>query len=206
MLVGAPGCMVGPGGTERIGPGSVLRWSCVCSGAYPGRMILGSEGITPGWSLRGAKVKAASDNWSSPLPWTLTSTSQIIFLSCVMKSKMRQVLGFASEAGENPDTQALLTCAEKEEENQEAMTEARSPSWMGPTSVCAQHGQRWRASPGPSLGIWGSLQCEPVTLKNYCYAQHWVPWENRILCFSKYKIFLKFFLWLLHELKHFLAM
>ncbi|XP_055263492.1 transmembrane protein 44 isoform X4 [Moschus berezovskii] len=48
---------------------------------------------------------------------------QIIFLSCVMRSKMRQVLGFASEAGENPDTQALLTCAEKEEENQEAMTE-----------------------------------------------------------------------------------
>ena len=80
-----------------------------------------------------------------------------------MKSKMRQVLGFASEAGENPDTQALLTCAEKEEENQEAMTEARSPSWMGPTSVCAQRGQRWRASPGPSLGIWGSLRCGPVS-------------------------------------------
>uniref|UniRef100_A0A4W2EQM8 Transmembrane protein 44 n=1 Tax=Bos indicus x Bos taurus TaxID=30522 RepID=A0A4W2EQM8_BOBOX len=58
-------------------------------------------------------------------PWLLTSLGRaaldlsIIFLSCVMKSKMRQVLGFASEAGENPDTQALLTGAEKEEENQE---------------------------------------------------------------------------------------
>ncbi|PNJ69494.1 TMEM44 isoform 9, partial [Pongo abelii] len=36
-----------------------------------------------------------------------------------MKSKMRQALGFAKEARESPDTQALLTCAEKEEENQE---------------------------------------------------------------------------------------
>uniref|UniRef100_A0A8C9GNA9 Transmembrane protein 44 n=1 Tax=Piliocolobus tephrosceles TaxID=591936 RepID=A0A8C9GNA9_9PRIM len=58
-------------------------------------------------------------------PWFLTSLGRaaldlaIIFLSCVMKSKMRQALGFATEARESPDTQALLTCAEKEEENQE---------------------------------------------------------------------------------------
>ncbi|XP_034855746.1 transmembrane protein 44 isoform X5 [Mirounga leonina] len=36
-----------------------------------------------------------------------------------MKSKMRRALGFAPEAGESPDTQALLTCVEKEEESQE---------------------------------------------------------------------------------------
>ncbi|XP_072819105.1 transmembrane protein 44 isoform X7 [Vicugna pacos] len=58
-------------------------------------------------------------------PWFLTSLGRaaldlaIIFLSWVMKSKMRQALGFASEARESPDTQALLTCAEKEEESQE---------------------------------------------------------------------------------------
>uniref|UniRef100_A0A2K5N718 Transmembrane protein 44 n=1 Tax=Cercocebus atys TaxID=9531 RepID=A0A2K5N718_CERAT len=58
-------------------------------------------------------------------PWFLTSLGHaaldlaIIFLSCVMKSKMRQALGFAPEARESPDTQALLTCAEKEEEDQE---------------------------------------------------------------------------------------
>ncbi|XP_047645053.1 transmembrane protein 44 isoform X1 [Phacochoerus africanus] len=58
-------------------------------------------------------------------PWFLTSLGRaaldlaIIFLSWVMKSKMRQALGFASETRESPDTQALLTCAEKEEENQE---------------------------------------------------------------------------------------
>ncbi|KAM9089835.1 transmembrane protein 44 isoform 4-T4 [Megaptera novaeangliae] len=58
-------------------------------------------------------------------PWLLTSLGRaaldiaIIFLSWVMKSKMRHALGFASEARENADTQALLTCAEKEEENQE---------------------------------------------------------------------------------------
>ncbi|XP_069413408.1 transmembrane protein 44 isoform X4 [Ovis canadensis] len=72
-------------------------------------------------------------------PWFLTSLGRaaldlsIIFLSCVMKSKMRQVLGFASEAGENPDTQALLTCAEKEEENQEAMTE--NSDWVPLTTL-----------------------------------------------------------------------
>uniref|UniRef100_A0A2K6KGG1 Transmembrane protein 44 n=1 Tax=Rhinopithecus bieti TaxID=61621 RepID=A0A2K6KGG1_RHIBE len=58
-------------------------------------------------------------------PWFLTSLGRaaldlaIIFLSCVMKSKMRQALGFATESRESPDTQALLTCAEKEEENPE---------------------------------------------------------------------------------------
>ncbi|XP_036896070.1 transmembrane protein 44 isoform X2 [Sturnira hondurensis] len=59
-------------------------------------------------------------------PWFLTSLGcaaldlAIIFLSWVMKSKMRRALGFASEARESPDTQALLTCAEKEEDNEEA--------------------------------------------------------------------------------------
>ncbi|KAF3827433.1 hypothetical protein GH733_002919 [Mirounga leonina] len=49
-------------------------------------------------------------------PWFLTSLGRaaldlsIIFLSWVMKSKMRRALGFAPEAGESPDTQALLTC------------------------------------------------------------------------------------------------
>ncbi|KAF6122209.1 transmembrane protein 44 [Phyllostomus discolor] len=62
-------------------------------------------------------------------PWFLTSLGRaaldlaIIFLSCVMKSKMRTALGFASEARESPDTQALLTCAEKEEDNEEARNE-----------------------------------------------------------------------------------
>ncbi|VCX09064.1 unnamed protein product, partial [Gulo gulo] len=58
-------------------------------------------------------------------PWFLISLGRaaldlsIIFLSWVMKSKMRRALGFAPEARESPDTQALLTCAEKEEESQE---------------------------------------------------------------------------------------
>ncbi|XP_045048011.2 transmembrane protein 44 isoform X4 [Desmodus rotundus] len=59
-------------------------------------------------------------------PWFLTSLGgaaldlAIIFLSWVMRSKMRRALGLASEARESPDTQALLTCAEKEEDNEEA--------------------------------------------------------------------------------------
>ncbi|KAI2533051.1 transmembrane protein 44, partial [Homo sapiens] len=50
---------------------------------------------------------AAFGSWASRIP----PLSRI--------SKMRQALGFAKEARESPDTQALLTCAEKEEENQE---------------------------------------------------------------------------------------
>ncbi|XP_052495218.1 transmembrane protein 44 isoform X4 [Budorcas taxicolor] len=73
---------------------------------------------------------AALGSWVSRIP---PLSRIIIFLSCVMKSKMRQVLGFASEAGENPDTQALLTCAEKEEENQEAMTE--NSDWVPLTTL-----------------------------------------------------------------------
>jgi hypothetical protein len=54
-----------------------------------------------------------------------------------MKSKMRQALGFVTEARENADTQALLTCSEKEDENQEARTEDKV-SWLEnvlPTTV-----------------------------------------------------------------------
>ncbi|XP_059543417.1 transmembrane protein 44 isoform X1 [Myotis daubentonii] len=68
-------------------------------------------------------------------PWFLTSLSRaaldlaIIFLSWVMKSKMRRALGFASEARESPDTQALLTCAEKEEDNEEARNQGLENRW-----------------------------------------------------------------------------
>ncbi|XP_006902157.1 PREDICTED: transmembrane protein 44 [Elephantulus edwardii] len=69
-------------------------------------------------------------------PWFLTSLGRaaldlaIIFLCCVMKSKMRRVLGLATEARESPDRQALLTCAEREEE------ESRENSdWMPLTTL-----------------------------------------------------------------------
>uniref|UniRef100_A0A2K5UNR9 Transmembrane protein 44 n=1 Tax=Macaca fascicularis TaxID=9541 RepID=A0A2K5UNR9_MACFA len=48
-------------------------------------------------------------------PWFLTSLGRAA-LDLAMK---KMALGFATEARESPDTQALLTCAEKEEENQE---------------------------------------------------------------------------------------
>nr|XP_040126167.1 transmembrane protein 44 isoform X4 [Ictidomys tridecemlineatus] len=72
---------------------------------------------------------------SFPLPCPLTSKSQIIFLSCVMKSKMRQALGFSTEARESPDTQALLTCAEEEGENQEAGTKDKTSDWVPLTTL-----------------------------------------------------------------------
>ncbi|XP_070262635.1 transmembrane protein 44 isoform X2 [Myotis yumanensis] len=68
-------------------------------------------------------------------PWFLTSLSPaaldlaIIFLSWVMKSKMRRALGFASEFRESPDTQALLTCAEREEDNEEARNQGLENRW-----------------------------------------------------------------------------
>ncbi|EPQ12047.1 Peptidyl-prolyl cis-trans isomerase FKBP1B [Myotis brandtii] len=42
---------------------------------------------------------------------------------------MRRALGFASEARESPDTQALLTCAEKEEDNEEARNQGLENRW-----------------------------------------------------------------------------
>ncbi|XP_076974032.1 transmembrane protein 44 isoform X1 [Tamandua tetradactyla] len=66
-------------------------------------------------------------------PWFLISLGcaaldlAIIFLSCVMSSKMRRALGFDTEARESPDTQALLTAAGKdEEESQEARDEDKT--------------------------------------------------------------------------------
>ncbi|XP_019304338.2 transmembrane protein 44 isoform X3 [Panthera pardus] len=68
-------------------------------------------------------------------PWFLTSLGRaaldlsIIFLSWVMKSKMRRALGFAPEARGSPDTQALLTCTDKEEESQEARSRRLENCW-----------------------------------------------------------------------------
>ncbi|XP_037381205.1 transmembrane protein 44 [Talpa occidentalis] len=72
-------------------------------------------------------------------PWFLTSLGRaaldlaIILLSWVMKSKARRTLGFTSEARESPDTQALLTCAEKEEEHPEASNE--NSDWVPLTTL-----------------------------------------------------------------------
>lgn len=69
-----------------------------------------------------------------------------------MKSKMRRALGFAPEARESPDTQALLTCADKEEESQEARSR-RLENCGSPRGLHA--------------GPWGSLELgQLLTLKN----------------------------------------
>ncbi|XP_063478075.1 transmembrane protein 44 isoform X2 [Symphalangus syndactylus] len=101
------------------------------------------------WALAGllyASAIVAHDRQPEYLlratPWFLTSLGRaaldlaIIFLSCVMKSKMRQALGFATEARESPDTQALLTCAEKEEENQQARNEDKGLT-LSPRLECS---------------------------------------------------------------------
>ncbi|XP_068939314.1 transmembrane protein 44 [Petaurus breviceps papuanus] len=71
------------------------------------------------------------------VPWFLISLGAstldlaLIFLSCVMQSKMRRVLGFSIEATESPDTQALLPFAEREEDDrQEEVEEDKDPSWV----------------------------------------------------------------------------
>nr|BAC33412.1 unnamed protein product [Mus musculus] len=49
---------------------------------------------------------------------------------------MSRAFRFATaEARESADTQALLTCAEKEEENQEARTEDKNSDWVPLTSL-----------------------------------------------------------------------
>ncbi|KAF5922274.1 hypothetical protein HPG69_007162 [Diceros bicornis minor] len=110
-------------------------------------------------------------------PWFLTSLGRasldlaIIFLSCVMKSKMRRALGFTSEAREIPDTQALLTCAEKEEENQEARNEARShclENRWSHLSVRERSGQRRQTLPGSGRGILGNADWVPLMTLPHC--------------------------------------
>ncbi|KAM4887315.1 LOW QUALITY PROTEIN: transmembrane protein 44 [Thomomys bottae] len=75
-------------------------------------------------------------------PWFLTSLGRasldltIIFLSCVMKSQLTRAFGFATEAREGPDTQALLTCAEKEHDNQESSSEdKKNADWVPLTTL-----------------------------------------------------------------------
>ncbi|XP_062957125.1 transmembrane protein 44 [Cynocephalus volans] len=97
-------------------------------------------------------------------PWFLTSLGRaaldlaIIFLSCVMKSKMRRAFRFATEARESPDTQALLTCAEKEEENQEARTEHQNSDWVPLTMLSHCKSLRTMAA----ISHYMELTIEPV--------------------------------------------
>ncbi|XP_043847269.1 transmembrane protein 44 [Dromiciops gliroides] len=71
------------------------------------------------------------------VPWFLISLGAstldlaLIFLSCVMQSKMRRVLGLSVEATEPPDMQALLTFTEREEDDrQEDMEEDKNSNWV----------------------------------------------------------------------------
>ncbi|XP_074046695.1 transmembrane protein 44 isoform X2 [Macrotis lagotis] len=71
------------------------------------------------------------------VPWFLISLGAstldlaLIFLSCVMQSKMRQVLGFAIEAQDTPDTEALLSLDEGEEDDrQEEMEKEKNSNWV----------------------------------------------------------------------------
>ncbi|KAL6035653.1 hypothetical protein STEG23_022156, partial [Scotinomys teguina] len=97
-------------------------------------------------------------------PWFLISLGRaaldlaIICLSCVIKSKMRPAFGFAADVREGPDTQALLTCAEREEENQEAGAEDKNSDWVPLTSL--SHGKPLRTMTAVSRYM--ELTIEPV--------------------------------------------
>ncbi|XP_073087985.1 transmembrane protein 44 isoform X12 [Manis javanica] len=117
-----------------LGPGWAL-WAAVpkASGPIrgPQRRLLGSllQDNTEilGYLLGGI---ATFGSWTSRIH---PLSRIIILLSWAMRSKMRRALGFASEAGESPDTQALLTSAEEEEENQEARNE--NSDWVPLTTL-----------------------------------------------------------------------
>ncbi|KAM7132155.1 transmembrane protein 44 isoform 2-T2 [Molossus nigricans] len=90
------------------------------------------------------------ENLLRATPWFLTFLGRaaldlaIIFLSWVMKSKIRRALGFASEARESPDTQALLTCSEQEEDHEEAGDQPQShrlENRWAPQSMRAERAQ-----------------------------------------------------------------
>uniref|UniRef100_A0A5F9DRS9 Transmembrane protein 44 n=1 Tax=Oryctolagus cuniculus TaxID=9986 RepID=A0A5F9DRS9_RABIT len=97
-------------------------------------------------------------------PWLLTSLGRaaldvaIILLSCAMKSKRRRALALAAEATESADTEALLTCADKEEESQEARTGDKKADWMPLTTL--SHGKSLRAM--AAISHYLELTIEPV--------------------------------------------
>ncbi|XP_053420629.1 transmembrane protein 44 isoform X3 [Nycticebus coucang] len=98
------------------------------------------------------------------IPWFLTSLGRaaldlaIIFLSCVLKSKIRRALGFVAEAKESPDTQALLTCAEKEEENQEVQNKDKNSEWVPLTTMSHRKSLKTMAA----ISRYMELTIEPV--------------------------------------------
>lgn len=77
-----------------------------------------------------------------------------------MKSKMRRALGFPSEARESTDTQALLSCAEKED-NREARNE--NLDWVPLTTLPQCKSPRTMAA----ISRYMELTIEPV--------QQWDP-------------------------------
>ncbi|XP_054441248.1 transmembrane protein 44 [Pteronotus mesoamericanus] len=101
------------------------------------------------------------------IPWFLTSLGRaaldlaIIFLSWVMKSKLRKALGFASDSRESPDTQALLTCAEKEEDNEEARNQ--NLDWVPLTTLA--HCKSLRTM--TAISRYMELTIEPVQQAGY---------------------------------------
>ncbi|XP_074153916.1 transmembrane protein 44 isoform X2 [Sminthopsis crassicaudata] len=71
------------------------------------------------------------------LPWLLSALGAsaldlaLIFLSCVMQSRVRGALGFSAEAAETPDREALLPAADwEEEERPEEGEEEKNSNWV----------------------------------------------------------------------------
>uniref|UniRef100_A0A5F9CBG0 Transmembrane protein 44 n=1 Tax=Oryctolagus cuniculus TaxID=9986 RepID=A0A5F9CBG0_RABIT len=131
-------------------------------GGKPGNSLRRKLRVDPSFSQDDAEilgyllgVVAALGSWATQIPQL---SRIIILLSCAMKSKRRRALALAAEATESADTEALLTCADKEEESQEARTGDKKADWMPLTTL--SHGKSLRAM--AAISHYLELTIEPV--------------------------------------------
>uniref|UniRef100_A0A4X2LGN8 Transmembrane protein 44 n=1 Tax=Vombatus ursinus TaxID=29139 RepID=A0A4X2LGN8_VOMUR len=144
------------------------------------------------------------------VPWFLISLGAstldlaLIFLSCVMQSKMRRVLGFSIEATETPDTQALLTFTEREQADRQEEAEEEKVSFLtcggGWGEVCADTtaglGPATLAvGPGPVTALsepqdpfrlFELLTGQGESLRTPLYSYHHVSHLLRVLRFARH--------------------
>ncbi|XP_056664267.1 LOW QUALITY PROTEIN: transmembrane protein 44 [Monodelphis domestica] len=130
------------------GVGLLVSWTSRIpsfSKLYRGRAFSGLQLWARGFSALAGFLYASAivahdrqpDYLRRAVPWFLISLGAsaldlaLIFLSCVLQSKLRRVLGFSLETAEPPDTQALLTrtCDSDRQEEEEAEEEENS-TWV----------------------------------------------------------------------------
>ena len=147
----------GPSGGQElgsVGPGSVLWWAGSVLG--PTRQDDPGEGRNqPRVEPSGCRGEGSTGGWRSPPPWTLTSLLRSFSFPGWWRARWGTPWDLPLKPERTPTPKPFWPVQRRRKKTRKQGPRQGLTAGRGPPGVCAQYGQRQRASPGPGLGILG---------------------------------------------------